>query len=216
MTTTAHESALAAAFASSMPTSRAVTPIETKAAGGSGAGLVFSFVGALSADVAVTIIDSEALTDGLDDAALNYRLHEAINAAVGTLGAGTVTDTRTGDVSDVFADSGATMFDLTTDDGTVIGHLAVCITRNEGVAQAAPNMSRIANVELALSVEVGRTVITTRKALELRSGDIVELDRAAGAPVDIKLNGRVFAHGEVVVQNGDYAVRVTRILDTPR
>ncbi|MEE2816092.1 MAG: FliM/FliN family flagellar motor switch protein, partial [Actinomycetota bacterium] len=47
----------------------------------------------------------------------------------------------------------------------------------------------------------------------LEPGRIVELDRSAGAPADVLLNGRVIAHGEIVVVDQDYAVRITRILE---
>ena len=64
-----------------------------------------------------------------------------------------------------------------------------------------------------LTVEVGRTRMTVRDVLELEPGRIIELDRSAGAPADVKLNGRLIAHGEIVVVDQDYAVRITKILD---
>ena len=77
----------------------------------------------------------------------------------------------------------------------------------------AERLGRINGVEMALTVEIGRTRMTVREVLALEPGAVVELDRSAGAPADILLNGRVIAHGEVVVVDQDYAVRVTRILD---
>ena len=64
-----------------------------------------------------------------------------------------------------------------------------------------------------LTVEVGRTRMAVRDVLDLEPGRIVELDRSAGAPADVLLNGRVIAHGEIVVVDQDYAVRITRILE---
>ena len=55
--------------------------------------------------------------------------------------------------------------------------------------------------------------MAVRDVLDLEPGRIVELDRSAGAPADVKLNGRTIAHGEVVVVDQDYAVRITRILE---
>ena len=66
---------------------------------------------------------------------------------------------------------------------------------------------------MALTVEIGRTRMSVRDVLGLEPGSVVELDRAAGAPADILLNGRMIAQGEVVVVDQDYAVRITRILD---
>jgi flagellar motor switch protein FliN/FliY len=49
--------------------------------------------------------------------------------------------------------------------------------------------------------------------LDLEPGGVIELDRSAGAPADVMLNGRLIAHGEIVVVDQDYAVKITRILD---
>jgi flagellar motor switch protein FliN/FliY len=78
----------------------------------------------------------------------------------------------------------------------------------------AARLGLISNVEMALTVEIGRTRMSVRDALALEPGKVIELDRSAGAPADVLLNGRLIAHGEVVVVDQDYAVRITRILDT--
>jgi flagellar motor switch protein FliN/FliY len=75
-------------------------------------------------------------------------------------------------------------------------------------------LRRIQDVEMALTVEIGRTRMSVREALSMEPGTVVELDRSAGAPVDVLLNGRRIAVGEVVVVDQDYAVRISRILDT--
>jgi flagellar motor switch protein FliN/FliY len=67
---------------------------------------------------------------------------------------------------------------------------------------------------MALTVEIGRTRMSIREALAMEPGKVIELDRSAGAPVDVLLNGRRIALGEVVVVDQDYAVRISRILDT--
>jgi flagellar motor switch protein FliN len=59
-------------------------------------------------------------------------------------------------------------------------------------------------------------VMTVAEVLELSVGSVVELDRAARAPVDIRVNGTLLAKGEVVVIDDEYAVRVTQILDPAR
>lgn len=56
--------------------------------------------------------------------------------------------------------------------------------------------------------------MSVANVLGLEPGDVVDLDRSAGSPADVLLNGRLIAHGEVVVIDQDYAVRITKILDT--
>ena len=74
-------------------------------------------------------------------------------------------------------------------------------------------LSRISNVEMALTVEIGRTRMAVRDVLAMEPGAVIELDRTAGSPADVLLNGRLIAHGEIVVVDQDYAVRITKILD---
>jgi flagellar motor switch protein FliN/FliY len=80
-------------------------------------------------------------------------------------------------------------------------------------SEMAARLGLISSVEMALTVEIGRTRMSVRDALALEPGRVIELDRSAGAPADVLLNGRLIAHGEVVVVDQDYAVRITRILD---
>lgn len=67
------------------------------------------------------------------------------------------------------------------------------------------------DVQLHLSVELGRTSIPVREILQLGPGSIVELDKLAGEPVDILVNGKLIARGEVVVVDENFGVRVTEI-----
>ncbi len=64
-----------------------------------------------------------------------------------------------------------------------------------------------------MTVEIGRARMSVRDVLDLEPGAVIELDRSAGAPADVLLNGRLVAHGEVVVVDQDYAVRITQIFD---
>ena len=63
------------------------------------------------------------------------------------------------------------------------------------------------------SVELGRAKLTVNELLSLRSGEVVELDRAAGEPADLYVNGRLIARGEVVVVDENYGLRVTQLLN---
>ena len=74
-------------------------------------------------------------------------------------------------------------------------------------------LDKLINVSLDVSVELGRTRVTLADVLDYDVGSVVELDRAAGAPVDIRVNGTLLAQGEVVLIDDEYAVRVTAILD---
>jgi len=70
----------------------------------------------------------------------------------------------------------------------------------------------ILDIPLEVSVELGRVKMVVKDVIELGSGSIVEIDKAAGEPVDIMVNGRLVAHGEVVVIEDNFGVRITEIL----
>ncbi|MDH7576752.1 MAG: flagellar motor switch phosphatase FliY [Bacillota bacterium] len=76
------------------------------------------------------------------------------------------------------------------------------------------NLTLILDVPLQFTVELGRTQKTIKEILELGPGAIVELDKLAGEPVDILVNGKPIAKGEVVVIDESYGVRITEILST--
>jgi flagellar motor switch protein FliN/FliY len=69
-------------------------------------------------------------------------------------------------------------------------------------------------VDMELTVELGRTRMTVRELLALSPGDVLELDRTAGSPADLLVNGRLIARGEVVVVDEDFGLRVTEIVDS--
>jgi flagellar motor switch protein FliN/FliY len=71
------------------------------------------------------------------------------------------------------------------------------------------------DVEMTLSVEIGRARMTVRELLQLSPGSVVELDRAAGAPADLLVNGRLIARGEVVVVDEDFGLRITELVQPP-
>ena len=74
------------------------------------------------------------------------------------------------------------------------------------------NLEVILDVPVTLSMEVGRTRIPIRNLLQLNQGSVVELDRAAGEPLDVFVNGTLVAHGEVVVVNDKFGIRLTDII----
>jgi flagellar motor switch protein FliN/FliY len=74
------------------------------------------------------------------------------------------------------------------------------------------NLDVILDVPVTLSMEVGRTRIPIRNLLQLNQGSVVELDRAAGEPLDVFVNGTLVAHGEVVVVNDKFGIRLTDVI----
>ena len=77
---------------------------------------------------------------------------------------------------------------------------------------AGDKLEVILDVPVTLSLEVGRTRIAIRNLLQLNQGSVVELDRAAGEPLDVFVNGTMVAHGEVVVVNDRFGVRLTDVV----
>jgi flagellar motor switch protein FliN/FliY len=98
------------------------------------------------------------------------------------------------------------------------------MSTTSGAAQAAENVSlenmdqhdvnldMILDVPVTLAMEVGRTRISIRNLLQLNQGSVVELDRAAGEPLDVFVNGTLVAHGEVVVINEKFGIRLTDVI----
>ena len=77
---------------------------------------------------------------------------------------------------------------------------------------ALADLRRLSAVPVDLSVEMGRARMTVGETLELRPGSIITLDRMAGEPVDLLVNGTPIAHGEVVVIDEQFGLRVTEVL----
>jgi flagellar motor switch protein FliN/FliY len=74
------------------------------------------------------------------------------------------------------------------------------------------NMDAILDVPVTISMEIGRTKINIRNLLQLNQGSVVELDRLAGEPMDVLVNGTLIAQGEVVVVNEKFGLRLTDII----
>ncbi len=83
--------------------------------------------------------------------------------------------------------------------------------RSSSKGQASLDM--LMDVPLKITVELGRTRMSLRQTLELVQGSVIELDRLAGDPVDVFVNERLLAKGEVVVVDDKFAVRITELID---
>ncbi len=86
--------------------------------------------------------------------------------------------------------------------------LAPAATAVEGAA----DLRRLQDVPVELAVEIGRTQMTIGQTLELRPGSVVSLNRLAGEPVDLLVNGKPIARGEVVVIDEEFGLRVTDVV----
>jgi flagellar motor switch protein FliN/FliY len=77
------------------------------------------------------------------------------------------------------------------------------------------DLSLVLDVPVELAVEVGRTTMTIRETLAIAPGSIISLDRMAGEPVDLLVNGRRIARGEVVAVDEEFGLRITEVVAAP-
>lgn len=192
-------------------------------------GVAATFVGAVTADFALVLTDRSFLAAAGGSVAGVVSavdvLRPAMEAAAAVFGAGVLGVLREEDAAALLSDPETAVFEL-SDGVSPAGWFAVRVREHGTIQDVRGSESRgqdglvsarlglISSVEMALTVEIGRTRMSIRDALALEPGKVIELDRSAGAPADVLLNGRLIAHGEVVVVDQDYAVRITRILDT--
>ncbi|ALE04214.1 hypothetical protein AL755_00375 (plasmid) [Arthrobacter sp. ERGS1:01] len=226
--TTPQASAAASALAALLPSP---SPLETtqQPSGSAPSGTVgvgVDFVGAVSAELALVLsARAEAgvrAAGGTGTVALADVLRPAFEAATAEFGSGVLGEVSERDAAALFADPEAAIFTFTDAGNGAAGQepfasLALRIRQPAGSGHTeltAHKLGRIHDVEMALSVVIGRTRMSVANVLGLEPGNVVDLDRSAGSPADVLLNGRLIAHGEVVVVDQDYAVRITKILDT--
>lgn len=79
-------------------------------------------------------------------------------------------------------------------------------------AEEKRRLDAILDIPVTISMEVGRSQISIRNLLQLNQGSVVELDRVAGEPLDVLVNGTLIAHGEVVVVNDKFGIRLTDVI----
>lgn len=87
-------------------------------------------------------------------------------------------------------------------------------TAAQAQGEVNKNLDLLMDVKLQLSVELGRSELPIKKVLELTRGSIVELDKVAGEPVELYANGKLVAHGEVVVIEDNFGLRITSIYES--
>jgi flagellar motor switch protein FliN/FliY len=161
-------------------------------------------------------------------------LHPALQAAVSPFGPVVVEPAvvlGAGDALNAMADTGQAVYVPLLDGSEVRGVLAIVAgTPATAAAAASPAVPAAAagtaakviagragldllhDVEMEVTAELGRTRMTVRELLSLAPGTIVELDRAAGSPADLLVNGRLIACGEVVIIDENFGLRITEII----
>ncbi|MGI5169916.1 flagellar motor switch protein FliN [Spirillospora sp. CA-253888] len=185
------------------------------------------FSGAVTGEVAVVV--GQDLVDALRGSPLGeldpaQALQGALEAAAKTLGPvvvdpGQSTDPEVG--LGGLAARGEALYVPLLEGEEVRALLALVVTPwpapSDGQAPAgtggtAARFDLLHEVEMEVTAELGRTRMTVRELLSLAPGAVVELDRAAGSPADLLVNGRLIARGEVVVIDENFGIRVTEIV----
>ena len=89
-------------------------------------------------------------------------------------------------------------------------------TEDHGSRPASAGASYVlADVEMGVTAELGRCRMTVRELLSITPGAVIDLDRAAGAPVDVLVNGTLIARGEVVVIDEEFGIRISELIPQP-
>jgi flagellar motor switch protein FliN/FliY len=83
------------------------------------------------------------------------------------------------------------------------------------ISENGKNLDLLLNVSLQVTAELGKAKMNVRDILKLGTGSVVELDRLAGGPVDLLVNNKLVARGEVVAIDDNFGVRITELIDRP-
>lgn len=182
--------------------------------------VVAAFVGSPSAELA--LVADSAVVDAIaagsaTGAALELAdaLRPALEAAAATLGSGVLDGVRTEAAGRVVGPD-TEVFALQAD-GTDVAWFTLRVrgprvSGGSSVPAQRTSMRVLYDVDMTLTAELGRTRLPLRQVLELAPGAVLELDRTAGSPADVMVNGRLIARGEVVVIDEDYGIRITEIV----
>ncbi|NOX91792.1 MAG: flagellar motor switch protein FliN [Gammaproteobacteria bacterium] len=114
------------------------------------------------------------------------------------------------------ADWGAAMEEQATqeaaDAGVEQAPMQNLVAEEGGISMGDANLDVILDIPVNISMEIGASKISIRNLLKLNQGSVVELERLAGEPLDVLVNGTLIAHGEVVVVNEKYGIRLTDVI----
>jgi flagellar motor switch protein FliN/FliY len=187
------------------------------------------FTGAAQGEVAIIV--GQDLVDALANTAmgsleLSQALRPAIEAAASTLGPVVVDPGELltpAEIMQALVGGGGLLVPLISEGAAqaVVG-LSVAAEVQTGGQEAAraepglrngrPAFDLLHDVEMEVTAELGRTRMSVRELLSLTPGAVIELDRAAGGPADLLVNGRLIARGEVVVIDENFGIRITEIV----
>lgn len=184
------------------------------------------FTGAAQGEVAFVV--GQDLVDALADTPmgnldLTQALRPAIEAAASTLGPVVVDPGEVMDPSEAvqaILAAGGTLIPFTGDDGVraALGFVVAAQVDTGGGPESdhrpatRPGFDLLHDVEMEVTAELGRTRMSVKELLSLAPGAVIELDRAAGGPADLLVNGRLIARGEVVVIDENFGIRITEIV----
>jgi flagellar motor switch protein FliN/FliY len=118
---------------------------------------------------------------------------------------------------DAMADDWAAAMEEQSDSGSTVDKKyekveARTLEKNSSSHHGEVNLDVILDIPVTISMEIGRTRISIRNLLQLNQGSVIELDRLAGEPMDVIVNGTLVAHGEVVVVNEKFGIRLTDVV----
>lgn len=229
MTTLTVQTAVAEAFAAALPApgTLSVRPVSTDmVAGAFNDPITASFISADNpARFALVLMDKAILAAAAPagGAADTDLAAPAFHAAAALFGEGNLSEPAH-DQPNWIAQDSTVIFELSEAGGRTVAYFAISLADPAATATGSPagladmgtKLNRIKNIEMALTVEIGRARLTMSDAMNFEPGQVIELDRSAGSHADILVNGHLMAHGEVVVVEGDYGVRITKIIDTPQ
>ena len=122
-------------------------------------------------------------------------------------------DDKTKDPNDALADDWAeALGEQAATEGGESPKAATFDELQDEASDGSVNLDAILDVPVTISMEIGRTKLNIRNLLQLNQGSVVELDRLAGEPMDVLVNGTLVAQGEVVVVNEKFGLRLTDII----
>ena len=119
------------------------------------------------------------------------------------------------DESVELSDTDDAVHTVDSDGSVTVQQVKFASFEDQGQAQGEinKNLDILMDIKLQLTVELGRTELPIKKVLELTRGSIVELEKVAGEPVELYANGKLVAHGEVVVIEDNFGLRITSITE---
>ncbi|WP_327008681.1 flagellar motor switch protein FliN [Dactylosporangium sp. NBC_01737] len=189
------------------------------------------FAGTAQGEVAIVVTSDlvEALANSPMGALdLSQAVRPALEAAAATVGPVVVDPGEVLEPADAMGqlvDADGILVPLRTDEGVVQAVVALAVAvevtggpgggdepRPERGERGRPAFDLLHDVEMEVTAELGRTRMSVRELLSLAPGAVIELDRAAGGPADLLVNGRLIARGEVVVIDENFGIRITEIV----